>query len=151
MAIRTMLECMRAIDVAWNERRWPDYADLLSDDLVAYESGESNPHGKAVHVEKAKRFCEAFPDAVVHGHPYLSLFASHDGKRTCSVARVTGTARGDMKMPSNTVVAPVHRRFDVNFTVICEWRDYRIVEQYKFFDMELMLRQFRGEADPPSS
>ncbi len=49
--VRSSLERMRAIDVAWNARNWVDYADLLADTLVAYASGEDQPHSKAVHIQ----------------------------------------------------------------------------------------------------
>lgn len=147
MSVRTVLERMLAIDEAWNARRWSDYADVLSDELVAFASGEAEPHGKIEHIAKAKRFCETFPDAVVHCDRYHEVFASHDGRRTCTVARITGTAKGNLRMPNGTVFAPVHRAFDVTFSAICTWRERRIVSQFEYFDMELMLRQLRGEID----
>jgi len=146
--MRSSLERMRAIDVAWNARHWTDYSDLLAENLVAYAGGEERPHSKLEHIQKARSFCEAFPDNVVHIDPYLEIFASHDGRHTCSVARITGTAKGDLKMPGGASLAPVHRAFDVTFTAVCRWQDRRIVEQREFFDMELMLRQLRGDVAP---
>jgi hypothetical protein len=40
-----------------------------------------------------------------------------------------------------------HRQFDVTFTAICVWQDRKVVEQREYFDMELMLRQLRGESE----
>ncbi len=135
---------MRQIDRAWNERNWDNYANLLADELVVHANGEEAPHGKQEHIAKARSFCAAFPDSRVHVDPYLELFASHDGTTSCSVARITGTATGDLTMPHGLTPAAVHHAFDVTCTAIRRWHGSRIVEQREFFDMELMLRQLRA-------
>lgn len=144
---RRALDCMRAIDAAWNERRWDDYADLLADDLVAHLSGEAIPHGKAEHVEKARHFCAAFPDAYVHSEPYLELFASYDGRMTCSVARITGTAVIDLPLPDGAARLAAGRTFETTFTVICRWQHGRIVAQYEYIDMKTAMHNLRLPSD----
>jgi len=125
---RRNLECMRLIDTAWNRRQWADYAALLDDGLVAWMSGDESAHDKAEHVLRAQRFCAMFPDCQV-GEPYVDIFLSLDGNKTCSVARLTGSA-------------PLGgRRFDVSFAVVCHWRNGRITEQREYFDRELFERQ----------
>lgn len=150
-AVRRTLERMRAVDRAWNARRWNDYADLLDDDLVAYMAGEPAPHGKAEHVERAREFCEAFPDSVVHFEPYLDLFATHDGGKSCSVARLTGTASCEVRMPRGATMPVSHGCFDVTFVAVCTWRGGRIVEQREYVDQQLMQQQLRESALTPDS
>ncbi len=137
-----ILELMRAIDVTWNERRWDDYGDLLSDELVAYSSGEMLPHNKPQHIAKAKTFCATFPEARVQTDPYRELFAS--GERTCSIARITGTAPPNLSLPNGEILSGLGRAFDLTFAAICTWRAGRIVGQHEYIDTELMLRQLRG-------
>ncbi len=121
---RRNLEHMRALDTAWNRRRWSDYAALLDDDLVAWRSGEIEPHGKQEHVLRAQRFCATYPDAQV-GENYLDFFLSADGQKTCSVAVLSGIASGKA------------RAFEVTFIVTCTWRDGRVVEQREYVDDQL--------------
>ncbi len=147
MAVRTTLDQMRAIDRAWNERRWDIYADLLGDGHIAFASGDEAAHGKPEHILKAKAFCAAFPDSHVHTDPYLDLFASYDGRRTCSVARITASATGNLQLPGGAVLRSAHKAFDVTFAAICTWRNGQIIEQRQYFDSELMLRQLGVQPD----
>jgi SnoaL-like polyketide cyclase len=140
--MRDLLMAMRAIDAAWNERRWGDYGGLLSDELIAYSSSETSPHGKPHHIAKARTLCASFPDAKVHTEPYRELFAS--GDKTCSVARITGTAVPDLILPNGEVLSGARRAFDVTFAAICTWGEGRIVEQHEYIDTGLMLRQLRS-------
>lgn len=142
--MRRTLHRMRQIDRAWNDRNWDDYASLLADELIAYASGEHEPHGKQEHIARARNFCETFPDSRLHIDPYMELFAAHDGSFSCSVARITGTASGDLTMPDGLTLAPVHHSFDVTLTAVCRWKESRVVEQHRFLDMELMMRQLRN-------
>lgn len=129
MSARTTLNGMQAIDEAWNARDWDAYGRLLADDLVAYASGEATAHDKTDHIVKAKDFCTNFPDARVASEQYLELFTSHDGIRSASVARLTGTERRS------------GRSFDVTFAVINRWKDGRIATQRQFLDTDSMRRQ----------
>lgn len=147
MAVRSALDRVRVVDLAWNERRWKDYATLFAEELIAFSGGESMPSGKSDYLENARRFCDAFTDNLVHIDPYLSLFASHDGRHTCSIARVSGTAAGALELPGRKIVATVKRRFEVTSTLVCTWKNGMIIEQHKFFDMELMLRQLQGTSE----
>jgi len=140
--MRDLITLMRAVDVAWNERRWEDYGQLLSDELLAYSNGEALPHDKPHHIAKAKTFCAAFPDAKVQIDPYHELFSS--GEKTCSVARIAGTAAPDLALPSGEILAGPGRKFDLTFAAVCTWRAGRIVDQHEYIDTELMLRQLRG-------
>ncbi|PZP59180.1 ester cyclase [Pseudoxanthomonas winnipegensis] len=136
---------MRAIDVAWNVRDWNTYAGLLDDALVAHASGTAQPHDKARHVANAIAFCGAFPDARVVTTPYITLFAAEDGARTCSVARITGTADGDLTWLGDPAPVAAGRAFDTTFAAICHWRGGRVIGQRQYLDIDLMLRQLRGE------
>ncbi len=140
--METNLDRMRAIDLAWNERRWNDYGDLLADDLLAFASGDALPHKKREHIDRAKTFCNAFPDNRVYSTPYLELFASFDNRMTCSIARITGTMTGTMKL-SGKMIKPTGRIFDTSFVAICRWQDGKIIEQREYFDVELMMAQLK--------
>lgn len=142
------LDCMRAIDQAWNARDWTAYAALLDPALVAHASGEETPHGKAEHVQRARAFCAVFPGARVHTEPYLALFADPHGSRTCSVARMSGTACGQVRLPDGGVLElPQPRVFEISFAAICQWRQGRITGQRQYVDLDLLLRQLRGPTD----
>ena len=130
---------MYAIDLAWNERRWEDYGSLLADDLVAYASGETISHSKQEHIERAKSFCQLFPDNSVQLKPYLELFEGENGM-TCSVARISGTLKAELSIEGK-VIKPDSQTFDVTFTTICKWRDGKITGQREYFDTVLMLQQ----------
>jgi ketosteroid isomerase-like protein len=139
----TNLDRMHAVDRAWNARRWDDYAAHFADDLVAWMAGDEHEHDKAQHLRNAEAFCATYPDARVVMESYVDLFLSADETRTCSIARLTGTA-------ASVGVASTGRRFDVAFIVVSEWRDGRIVCQREFVDNASMLRQLEKlpEADP---
>ncbi len=77
----TNLDRMRAVDEAWNERRWDDYAALLHTDLAAFANDSPVPHDYDRHLDRAQEFCATFPDAEVHD-PYMAAFASADGEVT---------------------------------------------------------------------
>jgi len=143
MAMRGTLERMRAIDAAWNARDWAAYGDLLAEGLTAYAGGEAEPHGKHAHIEKARKFCAIVADAHVWIEPYLDLFASHDGSKSCSVARITGTVDGAPETFPGVALPPGRHAFDVTFAVVCRWQAGRIVEQRQLLDTALMLRQLQ--------
>jgi hypothetical protein len=141
-----LLALVRALDLAWNERRWDDYGDLLSDELVAYSTNETLPHGKPEHIARARSFRVSFPDARVQTTSYQELFASAD--KTCSIARITGTAVPDLMLPGGELLAGGGHRFDITFAAVCTWHAGRIVDQHEYMDVELMTRQLRGAHGP---
>lgn len=63
------LDRMHAVDRAWNDRRWNDYAALFDPDVVVWASGDDFSHGRDTHVAKARALCQAFPDARVVADP----------------------------------------------------------------------------------
>lgn len=132
IAARSNLNAMHAIDAAWNARDWTAYAAHFADDLVADGSGALRD--KAGHVADAEAFCARFPDAQVE-QPYLDIFASHDGTRSVSVARLTGTE------PASG------RGFDIAFCVISTWRAGRVAAQRQFVDTETMRRQLGAPSE----
>lgn len=133
IAARSNLNAVHAIDAAWNARDWTGYAAHFADDLVADGAGGAL-RDKAGHVADARAFCARFPDARV-GEPYLDIFASHDGTRSVSVARLTGTdpATG--------------RGFDAPFCVISTWRGGRVARQRQFVDTETLRRQLGASSE----
>lgn len=138
---RRNLARMRSVDLAWNERRWNDYSDLLADNLTAYCPGDEKFHTKADQLDRAKSFCEIFPDTIIHIAPYIDLFCSSNGTKTCSIAQMTGTMTSPMTMPDGLVIPPTRRRFNVTLIAISRWQFGRIVEQREFLDRKLLLGQ----------
>ncbi|MBO9707161.1 MAG: ester cyclase [Caulobacter sp.] len=142
--MRTVLHRLRALDEAWNARRWEDYAALLDDELEIWVGGETLAHDKAAHLERARSFCAAFPDSRRHVEAYLEQFASLDGLRSASVVRVTGSARGALKLPGALPVVSTSHSFDLCLGLICRWRDGRVLAWREFFDLDLLVRQLGG-------
>ncbi|WP_044559943.1 ester cyclase [Azospirillum sp. B4] len=150
MAVRRTLDRMRALDRAWNERRWHDYAEFLDEALAAHGDGGGPPLDKQAHIDQAVRFCAAFPDAHLRTDPYVDLFVSHDGHRSCSVAHLTGTATGGLTLPPGLLpavllgaedTAPLRRGFNVLRLAVCRWDRGWIVDYRVHLDTALMLRQ----------
>jgi len=139
--VRGTLQRVRALDAAWNARAWQRYAALLDEDLEAFAGGETQPHGKAAHLDRAQAFCAAFPDAERRIEPYLDLFASADGARSLSVAMLSGTAAGVFDLPVALPRIPQAARFDITVLVICRWRFGRVVHLREHFDHLLWFRQ----------
>ncbi|MBB6252019.1 ester cyclase [Nitrospirillum iridis] len=152
MAVRRTLDRMRALDRAWNDRRWHDYAEFLDDGMMAHGDGGTAPQDKGSHIEQALRFCAAFPDAHVHTNPYVELFASHDGRHSCSVAHLSGTATGGLTLPAGLPgiedAVPLRRAFNVLRLAVCRWERGWIVDYRVHLDTALMVRQLH---DPLSS
>ncbi|PZU06784.1 MAG: hypothetical protein DI605_18195 [Sphingomonas sp.] len=119
---------LRAVDDAWNDRRWDDYAALLHPDLQAVANDSPVPHGCQRHVQRAREFCALYPDARVH-EPYLEVFGSADGNMTCTVSRVTGRPVG------------AAAGFDITMAIIAAWVDGRMIGQRQFLDEQRMARQ----------
>ncbi|MDE1145878.1 MAG: ester cyclase [Azospirillaceae bacterium] len=145
MAVRRTLDRMRALDRAWNERRWDDYAEFLDEAMTAHGDGDFGPVGKRQHIEQVMGFCSTFPDARLHTTPYVELFSSHDGLHSCSIARLTGTAHGAPSPPQGEDPDPasLRRPFNVLRLAVCRWDRGWIVDYRLHLDTALMLRQLR--------
>jgi len=73
----------------------------------------------------------------VASSPYVDLFESRNGTRTCSIPHLVGTATSPER--------PMERRsFDVTFTVICDWRNGRVVRQTESPDNVTLASQLAG-------
>lgn len=116
---RSLVELMRAVDVAWNARHWDDYRALFTLDFRGWMDADTAPHDLDEHLRRGQEFCAAYPDNRIHIDPYVQLFADAAGTRTCSVALTTGTSRTGESL--GAVLA-----------VVCSWRDGRICEQREF-------------------
>jgi ketosteroid isomerase-like protein len=110
---------MRAVDVAWNERRWDDYRAHFAPDFRGWMDADTAPHDLEEHVRRGQAFCLEYPDNLIHIDPYLQLFSDAAETRTCSVALTTGTSLAGEKLSAL-------------LGVVCTWRDGRICEQREF-------------------
>ncbi|TWB45970.1 ester cyclase [Nitrospirillum pindoramense] len=153
MALRRTLDRMRALDRAWNDRRWGDYAEFLEENVVVHGDGAAPALDKQAHIDQAIRFCAAFPDAHIHVNPYMALFSSHDGRHSCAVTRLTGTATGGLTLPADLPggpdAAPLKRAFDVPRLAICRWSHGWVVDYRVHLDTALMLLQLRDPGAVP--
>ena len=118
-----LLGLMRAVDEAWNARRWDDYASLISPAFRGYMNGDDVPHDRAEHLRRGKAFCDEYPDNRIEIEPYLVLFEDREQARTCSVAITSGTHRSGTPLRAT-------------LAVICTWHDGQIVEQREFITTE---------------
>ncbi|MCD9026795.1 ester cyclase [Luteimonas sp. BDR2-5] len=127
--MKSNIDRMREFDRAWNERRWGDVGNLLSEKLAAHVDWRGDTVGRDAYLEAERAFCDAYPDVRLHLEPYVSIFASADGRRTASIVRVTGTCRsaGQPGGPPRTVGRP----FDVRVSVVCAWTNGIVAEQYR--------------------
>ncbi len=132
MGVRGSLELIRSLDAAWNERRWDDVAAVLGDDMTAFSASRCLARSKDEYLYRSIEFCEAFPNATIHVKPYLTLFASHDGRFCCSVARVTGSQR--------KIRTRIRHRFDVVITSCTEIRDGQVRSRRGHIDIESIRR-----------
>ncbi|MGI5438983.1 ester cyclase [Streptomyces shenzhenensis] len=123
---------MRAVDDAWNERDWAAYEGLLAPGLVAYAAGDAAPHGRAEHVDRARRFCSRFPENHLVTHPYIAAFGH--GDQTCTIARLHGRLTRPLTLPTGAEVRASGQVFDVVLVTVCRWSAGAIAEQYVFMD-----------------
>lgn len=114
-----LVDKMRAVDEAWNSRRWDDYRALFTPDFRGWMDADTDSHDLDEHLRRGQAFCHEYPDNLIHIDPYLQLFADAGGTRTCSIALTTGTSRAGEKLR-------------VLLAVVCTWRDGRICEQREF-------------------
>lgn len=115
----SLMDLMRAVDMAWNDRRWDDYAALIAPDFKGYMNGDTEPHDHMEHLRRGKAFCAEYPDNKIGIDPYLVLFEDTEHARTCSIAITSGTSlKGETRRAT--------------LAVICLWRDGRIAEQREF-------------------
>lgn len=127
--MKSNIDRMRELDRAWNERRWGDVGNLLSEKLVAHVDWRGDTVGRDAYLEAERAFCDAHPDVRLHLEPYVSIFASADGRRTASIVRVTGTCRS--ALPPGGAGRIAARPFDVRAAVVCAWTNGVLAEQYR--------------------
>ena len=115
----SLVERMRAVDMAWNSRRWDEYRELFTPDFHGWMDADTQPHDLDEHLRRGQAFCAQYPDNRIHIDPYIQLFEDATGTHTCSIALTTGTSR------TNEVLSIV-------LVVVCTWCDGRICEQREF-------------------
>ncbi|WP_162950164.1 nuclear transport factor 2 family protein [Rhizobium jaguaris] len=127
---RRNLNSVKDLDRAWNARRWDDYAELIDDSAVLFIGPHRRPHGKSELVRRSRELCRAFPDAHLHIDPYVDLFMSHDGNKTCSIARLTAT-RPHGSNPAGDI--------DLTVAAVSRWEAGKLVEVRNFLIGHPML------------
>ncbi len=115
----SLVDKMRAVDTAWNARKWDDYRALFTADFQGWMDADAEPHDLDEHLRRGQAFCGEFPDNQIHIDPYIQLFADAAETRTCSIAWTTGVSRSGEKLRAL-------------LGVVCTWRDGRICEQREF-------------------
>jgi predicted ester cyclase len=94
------LELMQTLDDAWNSQDWDTFEKRHKGDTVVRWPAQPATHGIHDHRAEGVQMFKTFPDNRVHNRPYKTLFASGDW--TCSIARFTGTMKGEMVL-ANTI------------------------------------------------
>lgn len=135
------LQRMRLIDQAWNARDWPLYASFLSPDFVGHAPGVAGSCNKLQHVEHAKSFCDAHPDARVITDSYIVLFGNEDW--TCSIARLDRVLEQSQRSTLGDGAPESRSDSDLMFVAVCRWESETIVEQYEF-EGEIALERLVG-------
>lgn len=125
--MRTNIDRMRELDQAWNERRWADVGELVSERIVAHTEGGRRITGRDAYLEAEVAFCGTCPDAHRHSGPYVAIFASADGRRTAAITRFTGTLHDHGSGSAEP--------FDVSTCVVCTWTSGVVTEQYRFIEV----------------
>jgi ketosteroid isomerase-like protein len=115
----SLVERMRAVDVAWNARRWDEYRALFTPDFCGWMDADTEPHNLDEHLRRGQAFCAEYPDNQIHIDPYIQIFEDATGTHTCSIALTTSTA-------------PTGEKISIVLIVVCTWRDGRICEQREF-------------------
>ncbi len=133
------LKLMGALDSAWNERRWDDYASVLHANFKGYRAGEKLSHDKETHVAMALGFITAFPDAKVE-REYIDFFESKEGNKSVSVSTLKGKMTGSIQI-NGRGFEPNGNSLNVTFATISLWKDGKLVEQRSFLDETTMFRQ----------
>src|SRR5689334_9499015 len=127
------MELMQTLDDAWNSQDWDTFEKRHKADTVVRWPGQSPTHGVHDHRVESMQFFKTFPDNHVGNRPYKVFFASGDW--TCSIARFTGTMKGELVLPDGTRIPPTGKHFEVDFCTVARWQDGQIVEENLFYDL----------------
>lgn len=133
------MELMQTLDDAWNARDWDTFEKRHTKDTVVRWPAQPPTHGVHDHRAESVQLGKTFPDNKVHNRPYKTLFASGDW--TCSIAKFTGTMKGQMVLADGTKIEPTGKSFEVDFCTVAKWRDGQIVEENLFYDVVGMMKQ----------
>lgn len=133
------LELMQTLDDAWNGQDWDTFEKRHTTDTVVRWPGQPPTHGVRDHRAESIQFFRTFPDNHLDNRPYKVLIASGDW--TCSIARFTGTMKGELVLANGTRIAPTGKPFEVDFCTVARWRDGQIVEENLFYDLVGLMQQ----------
>lgn len=97
------MELMQTLDDAWNGQDWDTFEERHKPDTVVRWPAQPPTHGARDHRAESMQMFKTIPDNRVHNRPYKVLFAS--GEWTCSIARFTGTMKGEMVLADGTKIA----------------------------------------------
>ena len=129
---------MQTLDDAWNAQDWDTFDSRHKRDTVVRWPAQPPTRGIHDRAEGVQMF-KTFPDNRVHNRPYKVLFASGDW--TCSIAKFTGTMKGEMVLAGGTKIPPTGKSFEVDFCTVARWHDGQIVEENLFYDVVGMMSQ----------
>ncbi|UAL10172.1 ester cyclase [Caulobacter segnis] len=142
MSSTATLQAMDAMLAAWNARQWDVYVDFHDEALEAvFQDGAA--HDRDEHLAQSLSFCAFFADAKIHTEPCLTHFASETGEDACVVARLTGSISAPM-IGANGFLAQDRRAFDVTSTLVCRWRQGRVIARRQLITPDLIWRQLAG-------
>jgi len=133
------IELMQTLDDAWNGQDWDTFEKRHKVETVVRWPGQPPTHGVRDHRAESIQFFKTFPDNHIDNRPYKAFFASGDW--TCSIARFTGTMKGELVLANGARIPPTGKRFEVDFCTVARWHDGQIVEENLFYDLVGLMQQ----------
>jgi ketosteroid isomerase-like protein len=139
------LDLMQTLDDAWNKQDWDTFERRHKENTVVRWPGQPPTHGVRDHRAESIQLFKTFPDNHVGNRPYKVLVASEDW--TCSIARFTGTMKGEMVLANGQRIPPTGKSFEVDFCTVARWDDGQIVKENLFYDLVGLMQQLGIRAD----
>jgi predicted ester cyclase len=136
------LRLMQQGDDGANSQNWDTFATTHTPDVIVHMPGRlfsEATKGTEIHLKDAAEFPKIFPDMWIFNHPYLVTFGQGDW--TCAVAKLAGTMKEPMTLPSGKIIPVTNKKFEVPMCTVARWIDGKIAEEWIFADQLSMMRQ----------
>ena len=137
---KRLLELMKNGDDAFNARDFAGMKAVHHPNMIAHITGNAQPvYGQVAHEKLIREMFRMFPDVHVYNNPYPIQFGSEDWITV--VCRITGTFKGEMKLPDGKVIVPTGKPFDIEFCQTSKWEGDELTIISAFWDAALQAHQ----------